>query len=117
MNEKNEVYKEIAIEQRMYFDCFRSPEIFITMRSNDFSRLNRLQEICGGRVADGAYSHRSSAHSDIWGRYVWHMEGEEAYQFCLAILPYLRIYDPWRYGFCRQCINVHESRRYESTGT
>jgi hypothetical protein len=116
MNEISEVYKQLAEEQRMYFDWFRSIEIFVKMYSDDLIQLNRLQEICGGRVSDGSYTHRQSRDLDRWGRYVWHVDGEEAYQFCLSILPYLGKLHPKR-QYCQQCINVHEDRRHKSTGT
>jgi hypothetical protein len=116
MSDKIEMYKQIAMEQRMYFDWLRSTEIFVSIRDHDINRLYRLKDACGGKVADGAYSHRSSKHSDIWGRYEWHIRGEEAYQFCLGLLPYLGPFHPKR-GWCKGCIRAHEDRRYESTGT
>jgi hypothetical protein len=117
MNEKNEIYEQIAIEQRMLFDWFRGTEIFIKLRGDDPDRLYRFRDICGGEVVDGAYNQIIGRHTTNWGRYAWYMEGEEAYQFCLGIRRYLNIYDPKRHGWCQQCINVHEDRRHQSTGT
>jgi hypothetical protein len=115
MTEMSKIYKQIAIEQRMYFDSFRSAEIYVKTYSDDFTHLSKLQKICGGRVTDGSYSHRQSSDLNKWGRYVWYIGGEEAYQFCLDILPYLAKYDAWRHQWCKQCIRVHEDRRHQST--
>jgi hypothetical protein len=120
MSEIDEAYRELAKEQSMYFDWLRGTEIFTLLYSNDKDRLYRFRDIWRGTIGDVS---RNSTSGHGWQRayrergcYAWQMRGEEAYQFCLGLLPHLGPFHPKR-QYSKQCIRAHEDRRYERTGS
>lgn len=107
---KEQAYADLAAEQRLLFKCYPggfNPIIFVKLNDHDAIRLtNYIQIFKLGQLADGALT--TEAASQVgWGRYAWIMRDEEAYQFCLGILPYLVGTPKWRY--CKECIDLYES--------
>lgn len=119
MSTIKEAYEEIAAMQIGLYDWFRGDKIFVLIQSDDQELLDRWSKVCGkGGVVDGYiagnskdYKGPNSGRYEKWGRYAWTMRGDEAYEFCLGIRPYLAEFDPKRHGWCQNCIEAHLARR------
>jgi hypothetical protein len=117
MSEKEQVYEEIAMRQDALYDYRRSSVIFVMIFDDDMQRLQRYKTVLSlGTILNEP--ERWSAAGDIRapinkvrGKHAISIRGQEAYQFCLDILPHLAEHDGYRHTFCQRCITRHENNQ------
>jgi hypothetical protein len=115
MDEKAQACQEIAVMQDTMYDCRHTVVILVMMHSDDLIRLSKYHRLWGGKIhgwgdPDSKYEDRRNPVNMSRGQYKWQLQGEEAYHFCLDILPYLGRLDPYRHHWCQQCITTHRGR-------
>jgi hypothetical protein len=106
------ILKELAASgQGAFLPRQSSYYIMVYYQSDDYKLCEKWRKFFRGEVHPTmTHTGKVSEIGQARGEYMWLLKGEEAYQFCRKIEPWLAQHDQYRYDFCQRCKMEHMSR-------